>query len=302
MSMPRNPIFNVAVPAHNMIPAAGGAVWYPLHDDSLAAGIPELPTLTETITGSAHADKWTTPGFYTFPLDNGATNDVELGCQDDDEDLHINSQLSLVGMAVGDHFITCLEASYTQAPGSSSCLWAHGKNNSTATLLGLQISSAEVPIFMTRAQGEGSASTPTLTASFGTFTAFKNQGTFALVMGIRPLSSTNVEVELRMSNGTLSAIYALASTDILGANTGLPGVQGGISMANFGGFSLGYRNGASAADNWWGRGSGGGGNLGRIGNFSARKFTTYSATRVADTLASMLVRPRDFPRTLCTDY
>lgn len=303
MSMIRHPAVYTAPPSRNLVPAAASAIWYPLHDSSLASGIIDVPDAVRTLTGSPHANEWDTPGMITFPVTNGDAADmVAIQVQDDIDDLHVDSQLSLVGMTVGQQFITAMNASYTAGPGGNSFLWGYGKDNSTASLIGLYISSGEVPGFYHRAKGQTTTGVTTaLTATVSTFTTLKNLGTFSVVMSIRPVSATEVDIELQASNGTQACTYTSSAVDVLqAANSGteLPGVSGGISMANFVGLGIGGRNGTSTFGNCWGRGT----NTGRIGSFAARKFATYDADRVTDTLASMLARPMEFPRTLCRDY
>lgn len=303
MTMIRHPAVYTAPPSRSLVPAAGSGIWYPLHDSSLASGIVDVPDAVRTLTGSPHANEWDTPLMITFPVTNGDAADmVAIQVTDDENDLYVDSQLSLVGMAVGDQFITAMQASYTASPGGNSFLWAYGKDNSTASMLGFYISSGEVPGFYHRAKGQTTTGvTDPLTASVSTFTTLKNQGTFNLVASIRPVSATEVDIELQASNGTQACTYTASAIDVLqAANSGteLPGVSGGITMANFVGLGIGGRNGASTFGNCWGRGT----NTGRLGGFAARKFSTYSANRVTDTIASMLARPGEFPRTLCLDY
>lgn len=296
MSMPRDPLFRVGDPAHNLIPPAGGAIWYPLHDSLLAAGVPNLPTLVEL--GTPHGSKWGTAGMYTLQAAN-TTN--ALNVLDDAEDLVLNSQLSLVGMQAGQQFIIACEASYVAAPTGNSMLWCFGKNTGTASFYGLQISAGEAPSLAYRGKNSSGSSTVTMTAQSGTFASFRNQGVFACVLGVKPLDARYVDLELRLGNGTLSAYYTSTASGDMHATAGdaPPGISGGVSMANHGGLTLGSHMGAVAADNFWGNGAG---NTGAIGNFAARKFNSYSATRVAKTMAFMLARKRDFPRNLCSDY
>lgn len=295
MNMPRNPAVYNGISRHRRIPQAGGAIWYPLLDGLLAPGITDLQPLSEIITsGSAHANKWDTPGMYTLPVANGGTDSVLLTAADDEDDLYNNSQLTLQGMAPGLQIIMACEASYTSGPGGNSALWGFGKQTAAATLLSLQISSAEAPAFHHRAKDAGAAVGDVLNATSGTFTQFKNQGRFAAVFAIKPVSATAVDVELRLGNGTLSAVYTATGIDMTQGTSDvskLPGVSGGITMANFGGLALGGRNGASAPEASWGRGAG---NTGAIGNWQARRYASTDADLCADVLAQLLAHPLDF--------
>lgn len=292
--MVRDPVFRVGDPAHNLIPAAGGAVWYPLHADSLlVSGISGIPALA--LTGTPAADPYVTPGVYTFPTNNA---DAVLKAEEHATNLYLSEHLSLYGSAVGSHFIVAMDLSFSTAPGGTATIWGWGRNLSASTLLGMDLTSGESLRLVYRSKGSGAIANPALTASVGTFGAFRNQGVFSMVVGIRLLSATNIEMEVRLGNGTLSALYTLASTDVQGAGTAIPGISDGVTMADFGGLYLGARM-TSTLSNFWGNGVA---NVSTIGNFSARKFDTYDADRVTDTMAYMVNRKRDFPRNFSTDY
>lgn len=296
MSMPRDPVFHVGEPAHNLIPAAGGAVWYPLHASSLlVSGIAGIPALA--LTGTPAADPYTTAGVYTFPTNN---TDAVLKAEDNAVNLYLSSQLSLYGSAVDSHVIVAMDLSFSAAPTGTATIWGWGRNLSASTLIGMDLTSGESPRFIYRAKGSSAIANPAFTVSSGTFASFRNQGVFSMVVGIRVVSATNITIELQLGNGTLSALYTLASTDVTDAGGGsvLPGISDGVTMADFGGLYLGARM-TSALSNFWINGAA---NVGAIGNFSARKFATYSASRVTDTLAYMLARKLDFPRNLSSDY
>lgn len=291
MSMPRDPVFVTSEPSHNLIPTAGNAIWFPLHDSSLLPGVPSLPTMAEV--GTPSGSKWGTAGLYTFQTTN--TTNV-LNALDDDDDRYMDGVLSLVSMT--GHLIVAFDVSYTDAPGGTSCVWWYGRNSIPASALALSITSSEGPQFLARGRGNsaGTSTTTNLTATSGTWTQFKNQGRFSAVLGIRPTTSVLVDVELRLGNGSLSAIYTGTDIDVVQASlsgTHPPGANTGITMADFGGLTFGGRNASSVGtyDNFWGRG---GTNVGRVGNFQARKYATYSSTRVTEKLAKMLARPRDF--------
>lgn len=289
--MPRSPVVYNGLSRHRRIPVAGNAFWFPLLDDLLVAGIEGVPPLVES--GTPSGSKWGTKACYTFAT---ANTDNGLKAVDDIDDLYIDSQLSLIGMEPGQQFITALEASYTAATGSTSSLWTHGKNNGNASLLGLALNSGEVPQLHHRAKDQSTTgTTDVLTEQGGTFVAFRNQGLFALVLAIRPVSASAVDIELRMSNGTLTAHYALSGLDVLQAangGTALPGHPPGLAMASFGGFCVGHRLSSSdVVENCWGRGDG---NVGKIGNVQGRKYNNADPDLCADVLAQLLAHPHDF--------
>lgn len=301
MSMIRHPSVYTTTPSRNLVPAAGSAIWYPLHGD-FSAGINGLPSLTEI--GTPSGSVWGTDLVWTAQTANTTNGGYAV---DDENDLYNNSQLSLVGAVTDtDQFITALTASYTVTPSGAAMLWAHGRLSSGASLLGLGLSSGGVPQLHHRAKSQvGGSLVDSLTlGSVTDFEDFKGQGLFALVMSLRMVSASNCEVELRMGNGTLSANYT-GTIDVLqlGAGTpgtALPGYPPGYTFSSFGGLTIGHRlSSAGAAEAFWGSNTA---CVGQIGGFAARKFTTYDADRATDTLASMLARPGEFPRTLCLDY
>lgn len=317
MSMIRHPVVYTAIPSGILVPAAGSGVWYPLHDSSLLAGIGDLPTLVRTVTGSPSANEWTTPGVITFPADHTTTNTVALVAIDDDDDRYIDSQMSYVGAAVGNQWIYTLKASYTQLTGGNSFFFGYGKDSGTATLTGLYLANTDTPGFYHRAKGQSTTEVTTaLSISSGTFASLKGAGLFDLVFSVHvtqvsPDLTVNgatalVDLAVHASNGTQSCVYTATGIDILQwANGGreLPGISGSVVASTVGGLAIGGRlTSADVFGSGWGRGSAGGGNIGKIGCFAQRKFTTYDASRAADTLTSLLARPLEFPRTLCRDF
>lgn len=303
MSMPRDPSFYTSDPAHNLIPGVGDAVWYPLHDSSLLAGIDLLPALTEiVVSGSVSGAKWGTAGVYTFPTNNGGTDKVLLRATDDIDDLYLDSVMSFVGAAAGEHRIICCEASYDTAPSTSATLWGYGRGTATYSYYGFMLNAAEVPRIEIYPRGASGSQQTSLTAQSGTFASLHGNGVFACVIGFRLITATTMAVELRAGNGTQSCYYASSADLNLLVNSGThpPGHTDGQSMATFLGLSLGARHsGAGTGDLFWGSGAA---STGKVGNFSARRFPSYSSSRVADALTFMLNRKRDFPRSLCSDY
>lgn len=289
--MPRNPAVYNGLSRHRRIPIAGSAIWFPMLDDLLTAGIDSLPTMTEV--GTPSGAKWGTDGLYTFQTTN-TTNC--LNAQDDDVDgLYMNQVMSLIGME--GYRIIAMEASYTVDPAGTSTIFFYGRNSIPASAYGFAITSSEAPQFIARGRGNsaGTGTNTTLTASSGTFTQFKNQGRFAMVLGVRPVSASTVDVELRVGNGTLSALYTGSAIDVIQSGvsgTHPPGAYDGITMSDFGGLTLGARNSSSVGtnDNFWGRGTA---SVAQIGNFQARSYD-YDVDLVGDVLAQMLAHPHDF--------
>lgn len=292
MSMIRDPLLRSLNNGHNLLPQAGGGIWLPLHNSSFQPGVPNLPIVVETVAaGSASGSKWATPGMYRFPDDNGTTNEVILQCQDDEGDLFLDQVLTLVGAPA--QLMICMQASYDAVPSGNSNLFCYGRNNAAeAAFYGLDITSAEAVRFARLGKGGSAASTATLSAGTGTFASLRGNGVFNLVLGIRFTAASTASLELQASNGTQSCTYSSSGLDMLpNGATALSGFDPSFLMADFVGLALGGRNGSSGPDANWGNGSG---NTAEIGNFQARRYATYSSTRVADKLAKMLTRPRDY--------
>ena len=307
MTMIRHPAVYTAPPSRSLVPAAGSGIWYPLHGD-FTAGIEDLEPLVET--GTPSGSVWGTPLVWTAETNNTANGSLAT---DDEDNLYNDAQLSYVGAAVGNQFVYAMRASYSAATGGNSFLFGYGRDSATYTLTGLYVSSSDVPGFYHRAKGQSvSGATSALGGDTGTFVSLRGQGIFELVLSVHVKqvsadltvsgATALVDLVLHASNGTQSCIYSASDVDILQwANDGreLPGISGGVTAANMGGLSIGGRLNASAVmGNGWGRGAG---NVGPVGGLAVRKFTTHDADRVPATLASMLARPGEFPRTLCLD-
>lgn len=308
MSMIRHPAVYTATPSRNLVPAAGSGVWYPMHGD-FTAGIVGLPDLVEAGTPSGQV--WDTPLVWT-----AATNNTDNGslATDDDDDLYNDAQLSYVGAAVGNQFVYAMRASYSADTGGNSFLFGYGKDSGTYTLTGLYLANTNIPGFYHRAKSQDTNGvTSALSAVTSTFVSLQGQGIFELVFSVRVTqvsadltvggATCLVDLLLHASNGTQACVYSASDVDILQyANGGreLPGISGSVTGTTMGGLVVGGRMNSSAViGNCWGRGSG---NVGQVGGLAARKFGTYDADRVADTIESMLARPGEFPRTLCADY
>lgn len=308
MSMIRHPAVYTAPPSRSLVPAAGSGIWYPLHGD-FTAGIEGLEALVET--GTPSGSVWGTPLVWTAQTDNAANGSLAT---DDDDNLYNDAQLSYVGAAAGNQYVYAMRASYSDDTGGNSFLFGYGKDSSTHTLTGLYLSSSNVPGFYHRAKSQDTNGvTSALSAVTSTFVSLQGQGIFELVFSVHVTqvsadltvggATCLVDLLLHASNGTEACVYSASDVDILQyANGGreLPGISGSVTGATMGGLALGGRLNTSAVmGNCWGRGTG---NVAQLGGFAARKFGTYSASRVADTLASMLARPGEFPRTLCADF
>lgn len=291
MSMPRSPVFVTSEPAHNLIPAAGSALWYPARN--AGPGISGLPTLAEVFLAplASNPGGYGTSGWYTLPTDNGgASGGVGLRAIDDDEDRFLDAVMSFTDMTVGQEWLFACEAQYVEQTAVGT-LWAYGIA-ATTSLWALQASTSEVPQFVSRAIGAGSQTTTSMTAAGGqTLDAFKSQGRFAAVLSVRCVSTYGVDVALHIGNAAVgSGIYTLSGEAIGGVGNAPPGANG-ADPATHGGLMIGARGGASNPSNFWGNGAS---NDAAIDNFQARRYSAYSATRAAEKLAKLIARPAEF--------
>lgn len=302
MSMIRHPVVYTGDPIHNRLPPLGRAFWYKLRDSSEQRGMAELPALTKTVTGSESGSAYTDATLYQFPTDNGNTNTVEWVAEEDEDALYVDSVCTLVGMEADEQIIVALDIAYVEQATSDGALWALG-SFSSAGHIGFGITSAEAPQLHYRPRtpsGGGSNSTQALTYVSGdTFEAFKAQGRFTVVTSIHVLSSTTIDVEMRIGNGTLEGLYRYTTPiDVLGAgiNNHNPGFSG-QTIENFRGFAIGcIANSDTGSTRPFGRGAT---NVARIDQVVGWR-GTYDAGLTAAVLEDMAVTNRlDFPPSLC---
>lgn len=300
MSMIRSPVVYTGETLHGRLPALGRAFWYKLRDSSEQRGMVELPALTKTVTGSESGSAYTDATLYQFPTDNGNTNTVEWVATEDEDTLYVDSVCTLVGMEAGEQIIVALDIAYVEQATSDGALWALG-SFSSAGHIGFGFTSAEAPQlhYRPRTTSGGSNSTQALTyASGDTFAAFKAQGRFTVVTSIHVLSSTTIEVEMRIGNGTLEGLYTYTTPiDVLGAGINNPGFSG-QTIANFRGFAIGcIANSDTGSTRPFGRGAT---NVARIDQVIGWR-GTYDAGLTAAVLEDMAVTNRlDFPPALCS--
>lgn len=300
MVMPRQPLLPVIVPSRNRLPLAGAGLWYPLHG-TFESRIADVQDAAEVvIAGSANADKWTEgPGFYTFPDDNGDTNDVVIRAAhlDDDTD-YLNDVLGLESAALDTQIIVACEGSFVEQADASGALWSYGVQTS-ASCYGIQVSSTEKVQLHWRGYDASTVSqvgTGTIDFTGVDFTAVKGQGRFVLASSIKVTGALTVLWEAVLAHSSLGTSNTISYEMDFGANSGTARAgRGAQTAAQHLGLHIGARATASAADLYFGKGAT---NTGRIGNFCARRFSTYDATRLAAVAADMLARPRSFPRTL----
>jgi hypothetical protein len=162
---------------------------------------------------------------------------------------------------------------------------------------GLSFTSAGLPNISHRARNDtGVVNTVLDLVSGSALSAFIGQGAFQIALGIKILSATSVDVELRAGNGTLSSVYTKTAYNMMGAaGTALPGRSGGTTVANFGGVTIGARHTGSSFDAFAGLGAA---NLARYAAWQAKDYAAWRADRVSDVLADAILRQGDFNKWL----
>ena len=269
--------------------------WIPLHDAFTGLGC-QAPS--EVIgAGSAHASKWSSQSMmYTFPTDNGATNQVSLLALHGENNL-LDETLSL-STAEADgttQILIAMRLRFGNQADTVGWIMCYGKNDSTSSVIGLTLSTGEALQAQLRGVGSGSVDTLTLTNTAGTaFTdAAWRDTNISLVYSLRRTGALTVGIEVQASNGTLSATYtgSHAVTD----STVMPG-RNDASEEDHPGLMLGCRNSATPAL-YFGKGSG---NTSSIGNVCGWR-GSYAAGNAAAALASMLLYPHEYVRWMLED-
>lgn len=293
--MPRVPLYYQLHPAHNRLPSAGTALWYPLHG-SLQPAIEDTPFAAEAVTGVAAVDKWTRTLFgYGFPSDNGTTNSSAIRIADisDEDDPVVDQVMSLRDLAIGAEIVVVNQMSFVEQDLSSGAIWTYGRNSAFSGY-GLMMTTAEILQLFYRGADSSGSSTANFTLSGPvTLTSLKGQGLFSMAVSFRRTGAMTTDVSVALVHPSLGTSTGSVSVDwnVNGA-TALAG-KGGTSVANYAGVTLGARQGASL-DTFFGRGAT---NLAFLGNWAARKFAAYDAARLTDTVSSLLLRPADIPET-----
>lgn len=295
MSMPRDPLFRVGLSAHNRLPFAGSAFWYRLRDSVDPVGIEGIPPMTKTlIAGSASGSAYSDPTFYQLPTDNGNTDTVQFVAQENENDLFLDSVLTLQGMVAGEQIIVAQSLAYVEQASTNGYLWTWGSDGNHSQW-GFYITTGEVPTLRYRPRN-GSGATQTLTAGGGTtFASFKGVGRFSVVMSAHVIDTTHIDVQMLIGNGTLTATYTASNIDVSGGGGASvnPGISGGSSMANFVGLSVGSSGAAGGTNtSFFGRGATNVVKLDQIIGWRG----TYDADLMAAVLDSMAVTHKlDFP-------
>lgn len=300
MSIPREVTQPLWTTRHAKIASAGTFFWASLHGSFATA--PGYETVAESIVaGSAAAGKWSTdPLRYTFPTDNGGTNDVGLLVAHDVDD-NLDAVFSLADLAIGEQLVIACECEWEDHSGTGY-IWYYGANGA-ATAYGIALTAAQNLQIAFR--GEGASSSETLIAG----TAFTLNGATAIsdaawrdqqvtiVTSIYKTSSTQATIEFQISDGTRSLEGEFSNSIVGDSGTGPPGKLGSAAHP---GLWIGCSgSGASVAQNFWGNGAAN--DTANVGNVLARKYASYDADRAADILAELLARPGDVPSSMLAD-
>lgn len=272
------------------------AVWY-LPQEVETRGFQELPPLVERYmaTGATtNPDAYTTAGAYTLLTDNGGTGGgVALVAVDDDAERKLDAALSFNGMAADDQWLLAMEASHEQSA-VQSFFFVYGCHSSLAAMYGLHVSAADEVTFTSRGLGETSSTNTALTRDSGpVFGDFDAQGTYTVFLSIRAVSTTAVDVQVKIVHGTVGTSVWSASAIECGDDAAkLPGITGSQTAADFGGLMLAARMRALSAshlpEKLFGIGTG---HVATIGTFQARRWSDFDAGRIDDAITAAAADP-----------
>lgn len=312
MTIPKYPAILTVTPRRDRVPGIDTYLEWPLHGSTI--GRPGTPVLTiVTEAGAALGAAWTTDPFrYTFPTDNGNSNAVYLLAEHDGEagDSSIDSALTLVEAPADTQICISHTMWWVDHADSIGYAWAYGTNTADASLYGFQLSTGDLPTFITR--GRGASTTKSYSVANGNLT-LASGGTVlsdagyrstpvACVVSIRVIDSDTAGLEMRFyaDNGTpVSATYT--GTVDWTENGGTAGAcapgQATATANQHGGFGIGARyNGTANGENYFGRGAT---NVAAgIGDVRIRKWVgDYDSGRAAAIIADMVSLPNEIPAT-----
>lgn len=301
MSMIRHPAVYTATPLHNRL-VLGKHFSYALRDATDPRRMAGLPPLTKTVdVGSVeYASAYADATWYTLEDDTGgAARIVYFVAQEDEDDLYLDQVISLYAMEVGEQIIVAMDLAYDEQGTTSGSLWSFGTVG-TNSFLQFLVTTGEVPNIRVQAKGSSaSVSTPLTSVGTDLFSAFKAQGRFSCVMSMVPASSTTIDVEMLIGNGTLSGRYTATGVDVRQAGTSgtaNPGISGTVTMTNFVGLSVGSQGVIGGPNTtFWGRGAANSAKLDVIHGWRG----TYDASLTAAVLAEMhTTNVLDYPPSL----
>jgi hypothetical protein len=276
-------------------PTTADAVWYIPQSSSNKLGVAGLPVMTDRYmaTGiSSNPNAYNDATAYTLPTDNGgAAGGVSLVAVDDNTNRYINGQMSMVGMTAGQQRIIAMEAQHQQA-GVLSYFWQFGANGSTESMYALAVNSSNNVQFNARGLGASSINSTAMTRQSGSgYAAFNNQGRYLLITSIKTVTTTTVDVEVRMVHPTLgTAIWTATGVNVSfgGDPATNPGINAGKTAAEHGGLMLAARMrsisvSSGLPEQHFGIGSG---HIAKLDTFQVRKYADYNAARIDSAIAA----------------
>ena len=295
MSIPRHALIPSITPRNDRLPHGVG-LWWSLHGSF--AGLPDTPALTEDVVlGAASGTKWSADTWaYQFPTDNGgATNQVGLLAPHDQDDDSLEQVLGLSSAANDTQILVACYARWGNVADQAGDMWSWGKTGSTGSFFSVGLSTTEA--LNVNYRGVGAGTTTTLAVSSANLTLASGTATTDIgwrdtvvwvVTSLRKTGTTDGDVAVHISNGTLSAVYTGVCDFSDNSGTACPGRNASGSTTHPG-FLVGYRG---TTGQFWGRGAG---HTARIGNVCARRYSAYQANAAADALVDLLARPHDYP-------
>jgi hypothetical protein len=296
MAMPRQPFSVKFSPYHNGLPGAGTLVWHPLHGSF--ATMTGAEAFAEVSGSTPAAAKWSgAGGYYTFTTDNGATSYAALLAPHDEDD-NLDAVMGLTGADVDTQLIVSHWLRFNGQDDAAGVLWFYGAQNAYSCL-GFGLGTGQnVQVYWRGVDATSSSSNAMDTVSGETdLDNMQDDAPIRMVYSIRVTAALQLTVEVAAANASLTGRWSKVIACSENSGTALPGRNGAASdTSHHPGLMFGAKYDASAVLGLHlGRGAG---KIARVGTFVARKFATYDANRVADTLAAMLARPHDVPVTL----
>lgn len=272
------------------------SVWY-LPQEVETRGFQELPPLAERYMASgatSNPGAYDTAGVYTLLTDNGgAAGGVALVAVDDNTERKIDAAMSLMGMASDHQWLIAMKASH-ELSAAQSFWFVYGCHSSLSSMYGLHVSASDVVTFTSRGLGESASTNTAMTRDSGpVYGDFDGQGEYTVLLNIRAVSTTAVDVQVKIVHDTVGTSVWSASGIACGddANS-LPGITASQTASEFGGLMLGARMKSIASagepEKFFGIGTG---HTATIGTFQARKWGDYDAGRIDDAAAAILADP-----------
>lgn len=298
MAMPRSPIIYTAQPFHNsLLGASGQLLWFPLHGGFTALDQEASFPYESILSGSAASDKWSArQGGYKFPVNNGSTDSVCIRVDHEDEETSsLDDVLALNTLSIGQELIIAWEAFFVDQASSVGAWWSYGRM-SPRSVYGAQVPTNKTAQVLARGLDASTQEAVSYTWHEGeTYNTLKNGPVFACVMSLQTTAALTSQTTLLLGRAGVSRGRGTATINWSNnGGTARPGRHDHPS----GHRGLVIGNCLASTESSQRPIGAGSGNHAWIGNWQARRFTTYDSQRAEAVLADLIARPRDIARTM----